>query len=485
MSIMNKKHQFAVLIALATSLAFTPIGQAQERGARGRYRSGNSTSLAEATSLSQAFRAAADKILPSVVKVLTTTKGNAEMLMSLRGFPFPAEAPRQEGLGSGVIIDSSGVILTNNHVVKAADEIVIVLHDGTELYATEFTTDPLTDLAIVRVRPKQPLPAAKFGDSDALRIGDWVLAVGHPLELETSVSAGIISAKGRSLQKVRRAQFLQTDAAINPGNSGGPLVNLRGEIVGINTAIASQTGGYQGIGFAVPANLARDVQRQLRDNGQVRRAYLGVSIQRLTRDLSQQLINRPGVKGVLVNGVKDDTPAAAAGLRPGDVITHFADQPVGSPSALQRAVERVPIGSTQGLRLIRFGKPLTVAVNTLEFDREGLGRALRGEQTKLAAPDHGNSPGFEVDDLADLARVRGVPLDVDAVVVTRVDRNGLAAEEGLRLGMIILQVRDREVQTVAEFNAALRNESLIEGVLLLVRDTRDKTDRFVVLKSRS
>ncbi len=487
-NVMNKKHQFAVLMALAVSWSFTPLGLAQERGASGRYRPGNSTSLAEATSLSEAFRAAADKIVPSVVKVLTTTKGNAEMFMNLRGFPFPVEAPRQQGLGSGVIIDSSGIILTNNHVVKSADEIVIVLHDGTELYATEFTTDPLTDLAIVRVHPKQPLPAAKFGDSDALRIGDWVLAVGHPLELETSVSAGIISAKGRSLAKVRRAQFLQTDAAINPGNSGGPLVNLRGEIVGINTAIASQTGGYQGIGFAVPANLARDVQRQLGDNGRVRRAYLGVSIQRLTRDLSQQLIDRPGVGGVLVNGVNEDTPAEAAGLRRGDVITHFADQPVDSPYALQRAVERVPIGSTQRLRLLRFGKPLAVTVNTLEFGREGLSREVRGEQTKLAAPAYGNSLGFEVDDLADLARLGGVPLDVHAVVVTRVDRNGLAAEERLRPGMIILQVRDREVQTVAEFKAALQNQSLSEGILLLVRDTRNpQSDRFffVVLKSRS
>jgi serine protease Do len=260
---------------------------------------------------------------------------------------------------------------------------------------------------------------------------------------------------------------------------------LRGEIVGINTAIASQTGGYQGIGFAVPANLARDVQRQLEENGQVRRAYLGVSIQALTRDLSQQLVGRPGVGGVLVNGVKEDTPAEAAGLRRGDVITHFADQSVDSPSALQRAVERVPIGSTQHLRLIRFGKPLAVAVNTLEFRQEGLSRDLRGEQTKLAAPAYGNSLGFEVEDLADLARLRGVPLDVDAVVVTRVDRNGLAAEEGLRPGVIILQVRDREVQTVAQFRAAIRNQSLREGVLFLVRDTRDGTDRFVVLKSRS
>ena len=475
-------RRYRPIMALVVLGALAPVGRAQNTFEAAPAR--RSTALAEAKSLSAAFRSASDRILPSVVKVRTLTKGSSEMLMTLRGFGFPAEAPRQEGLGSGVIIDSGGVILTNNHVVKSADEIVVELSDGTELYATEYATDPATDLAIVRVRTKEPLPAAKFGDSDALKIGDWVLAIGHPLELETSVSAGIISAKGRSLGRVPRAQFLQTDAAINPGNSGGPLVNLRGEVIGINTAIASQTGGYQGIGFAVPGNIVRDVQRQLRQEGRVRRSYLGVSIQELTTNLAEQLVERPGTAGVLVNKVQANTPAEAAGIRPGDVITHFAGLPVDSPATLQRVVERVPIGSTQRLRLIRFGKPLSVSASTLEFKPEDL-RELRGEHKRLAAPTrNGSTLGFEVEDLAELARRRGVRTDVDAVVVTSVDANGLGAEEGIRRGMIVMQVRDREIRSVAEFTTALRNQSLGEGIVLLVKDPRTEADRFVVLKSR-
>ena len=289
------------------------------------------SSRSQAESLSQAFKEASNAILPAVVKIKATSS-NKVLINGLFEMPLP----EQEGVGSGVIIDPAGVVMTNNHVVRNADEVIIEMQDGTELYGTEYTTDPLTDLAIVRVKPKEQLPFARFGDSDSLQVGDWVLAVGHPLELETSVSAGIISAKGRSLgDKAKRAQFLQTDAAINPGNSGGPLVNLRGEVVGINTAIASQTGGYQGIGFAVPANLARDVVSDLRAEGTVTRGYLGVGIQKLTKELSKQLLNSSTAQGVVVNGVSSGTPAQQAGIQPGDVITHFADNPVDSPSSLQ------------------------------------------------------------------------------------------------------------------------------------------------------
>lgn len=399
----------------------------------------------------------------------------------------------QEGLGSGVIIDPSGIIMTNNHVVKDATEIIVELQDGTELHASEYTTDPMTDLAIVRVSAKRTLPAARLGDSDALSVGDWVLAVGHPLELETSVSAGIISAKGRSLKRIPRAQFLQTDAAINPGNSGGPLINLRGEVVGINTAIASQTGGYQGIGFAIPVNLAREVVRQLRDTGTVTRAYLGVNLQELTQDLAKQLADRPDMGGVLVNRVKKGTPAAQAGLSAGDVITHFANLPVDSPAALQRAVERVPIGSQQRLRLVRFGKPMETNVSTLRFDRKALGiseaqftREFGSITRRLAIPVKDNSSlGFQIGNLRDEARKAGIIVEGNAVIVTRVSRGGLAAEEGIEPSMIIKQVRDRKVSNVDEFREALRGESLSDGILLLVMEPgeEESSERFVVLRS--
>ena len=194
------------------------------------------------------------------------------------------EHPAIPQVGSGVIIDASGVILTNNHVVQDAEEIVVRLADGQELKAVDVKTDPLSDLAIVRIKPDpgQTLRAARLGDSEALKIGDWVIAIGSPFELEATVSAGIISGKGRGIEKIRRGKLLQTDAAINPGNSGGPLVNLEGEVVGINTAIASSNGGYQGIGFAIPTDRAKWISQELLTRGTVRRAYLGIRIDELT-----------------------------------------------------------------------------------------------------------------------------------------------------------------------------------------------------------
>ncbi len=478
---------FALAMFITSSLAVS-MASAQTP----QLRASGSVPLQQAQSLSQAFKAAANSALPSVVKIKTTTNRDGQVLV--RGF-FPVPAPDQEGLGSGVIIEplfkyndgQTGIILTNNHVVKDADTVIVELQDGTELYATEYLTDPLADLAIIKVRTSVPLPTAKLGDSDALSIGDWVLAVGHPLELETSVSAGIISAKGRLLGKVPRAQFLQTDAAINPGNSGGPLVNLRGEVVGINTAIASQTGGYQGIGFAVPANLVKDIVRQLLEKGSVTRGYLGVTIQELTKDLSEQLATKNAARnGVVVNHVKGGTPAERSGVRPGDVITSFANYPVDSPSSLQRAVERVPVGSKQRLEIIRYGKPMTVAVNSIPFESENFEERFRSVRKVLKTPVSDNSNlGFEVANLSELARRQGIRVDGNAVVITRVGRRSLAANEELTPGMIVKQVRNTPISTVDEFYDSLQNESLADGILMLIEDTDRETggDRFVVLQA--
>ncbi len=454
--------------------------------------------LAKAESLSRAFRAAARQVIPTVVKIRTATRPRAieptdEVPFDnpFKGTPFedffgdefhgfegPRELPGREGLGSGVIIDPSGVILTNNHVVADADEVIIELADGRQFKATDIRTDEQTDLAVVRIEPESPLPAAKLGDSDAMEIGDWVLAVGCPFELDLTVSAGIISGKGRALAAGRRTNFLQTDAAINPGNSGGPLVNLRGEVVGINTAIASRTGGYQGVGFAIPASVAKWVTEQLVQTGKVQRAYLGVVIGKMDGPLAGKLGVEPG-KGVVVSEVMAETPAAAAGLRVGDVIVAFAGQPVATPRELQAVVERSPIGSSQRVEIRRDGKALTLSVK-LEALPEEMEMAVRPQAAPRGSRYRSSDLGLGVTELTDqVARQLGYE-GVSGVLVSDVEPGGLAATAGIREGMLILRVGKQPVKTVAEFRAALQDESLEEGILLLLRTPEG--NRFVVLR---
>ena len=353
--------------------------------------------IRQAKSLSLAFRHAAELTTPSVVTLVAKVKAHIgrtdrdlrDLLNDPRFrrlFPdgiLPEDFPLDGGgsgsesppvpaltsqIGSGVIVDPQGIILTNNHVVEDADEIIVRFADGREVDATEIKADPLSDLAVLRVPTDRPLPAARLGDSSKLEIGDWVIAIGSPFELEATVSAGIISGKGRGIEKIRRGRLLQTDAAINPGNSGGPLVNLEGEVVGINTAIATSSGGYQGIGFAIPINRAKWVSRELLAHGRVRRAYLGIRIDELTPEAARKLELAPR-SGVYVVDVLSGSPADAAGLRTNDVIVEFADQPVRGPRDLQDVVEQKPIGSKQTVKIIRHGKPLSITV-TLQPLRE-------------------------------------------------------------------------------------------------------------------
>jgi len=454
--------------------------------------------LAKAESLSRVFRAAAKQVIPTVVKIRTATRPRAleesekvPFDNPFKGTPFedffgdefrrfeiPRELPGREGLGSGVIIDPSGVVLTNNHVVAGADEVIIELADGRQFKATDIKTDEQTDLAVVRIKPEGPLPAAKLGDSDALEIGDWVLAVGCPFELDLTVSAGIISGKGRALAAGRRTNFLQTDAAINPGNSGGPLVNLRGEVVGINTAIASRTGGYQGVGFAIPVNVAKWVTEQLVATGKVQRAYLGVVIGQMEGPLARKLGVEPG-KGVLVSEVMEDTPAAAAGLEVGDVILSFAGRPVGTPRDLQEIVERSPIGSRHRVEVLRDGKTLTLTVK-LEALPEDVQLAAGLQGAPGGSGYHNKELGLGVTELTgQLAEKLGYQ-GLSGVVVSEVEPGGLAATAGIREGMLILRVGKKTVSSVAEFRDALHGESIKEGVLLLLRTAQG--NRFVVLQ---
>lgn len=271
------------------------------------------------------------------------------------------------GLGSGVIISADGLIITNHHVVANATRVVVQTYDQTELEVVKISSDPKSDLAVLRVNSREPLAAATIGDSDKLDIGDWVLAIGSPFELEATVSAGIISAKNRTIRSIRRGRMLQTDAAINPGNSGGPLIDLSGAVVGINTAIATRGVGYMGIGFAIPINQARWVADELAKHGKVRRAALGLRLADLNKRIAES-VDVPAGLGVLAYAVIANSAAEQAGIQQLDVITEFAGQRVRLASELQEAVERMPIGSTQAIKVVREGKELELQVLLAPFE---------------------------------------------------------------------------------------------------------------------
>jgi len=460
----------------------------------------------QAEQLSRAFRKGAEVAMPTVVTVRSRTKpavasrnrgARSSRENPFRGTPFedffggdlngdgfdfgPRGGGAREGMGSGVIVDKSGIVLTNNHVVEGADEVIVHLPDGREFKAEDIKTDPQTDLAVLHIRGAGSLPAAPLGNSDSLEIGDWVLAIGNPFELEQTVSAGIISGKGRELSQ-NRAKFLQTDAAINPGNSGGPLVNLDGEVVGINTAIATSSGSFAGIGFAIPVNTAKWVMGQLIKRGEVERAYLGVQIGEVSAELAEKVGADRG-QGVIVTQVYPKTPAAEAGIEEGDVITEINGKKVKSPRDLQEIVERAPIDSKLKLTVLHNGRDKTVDVLAKSLPRDFGAVSARSPRVQRG---QNSRDGFEAEDLGievqDITREHLQQLGLDdatGVVITRVDPDGVAAEQGLREGMIISKVGKRTVKNVEDFKEALENESLKDGVLLLVR-TRTG-NKFVVL----
>ena len=488
-------------LCVATGLALSVLGVQGLDAARGQAPAVADDPVHHATALSKAFRDAAERATPSVVVVRSSAKpqkasrdGERPRGQRRRGenpfkgtpfedmfpdgvpegfdFNMPERAPRPSGVGSGVIVDPKGIVITNNHVVEDADEVVVELADGREFKATDIKTDPESDLAVLRLVDAADLPTAKLGDSDKLSIGDWVIAIGNPFELETTVSAGIISGKGREVGGIRRAQFLQTDAAINPGNSGGPLVNLAGEVIGINTAIASSSGGYQGIGFAIPANLVKWVTTQLIDKGKVERAFIGVQMGPLDAKMAARL----GVKsrkGVLVNDVVPGSPAAEAGVQELDVITSFDGQAVTGTRGLQEIVERSTIGKPHTLTVFREGKEetLQIAVKPLPTDV-----ALRGPQKQVPAEREDDETfyderfGIEVSTKS--ASANEAYADVPGVLVARVDPDGIAAEQGLGPGVLIRAVGSTPVSTIDEFKAAIEKESPEKGAILKVRTPR-------------
>jgi serine protease Do len=378
-----------------------------------------------------------------------------------RGEPDMPEH-RGSGQGSGVIVTPDGYILTNNHVVEDARELTVTLPDKREFKGKVVGTDPKTDLAVVKIDSRD-LPYVPWGDSGKLRVGDYVLAVGNPFGLNSTVTLGIVSALGRGRMGITQYEdFIQTDAAINPGNSGGALVDTKGELVGINTAIFSRTGGYQGVGFAVPTSMGKPVYESLVKTGKVTRGWLGVSIQDVTQDLAKSFKLKDS-KGALVSEVKEDSPADQGGLKPGDVIVSYQGSPVADGVSLQRLVTRTPIGAKAAVAVVRDGreKELTVTIGELP------------DATRIAKADGGTGEpalaGVVVQDLdRETARELGLAGKIRGVVVTAVDPDSAAEQAGLQRGDVIREINRQPVRSVKDFEKLASDVKKGERVLMLI-----------------
>jgi serine protease Do len=393
--------------------------------------------------------------------------------------PMPERSPGH-AFGSGFIIDSSGLIVTNDHVVRGADEVSVQLHDGRKFVGRAIKRDARTDLAILRIEAKEPLPFLKLGDSEAMEIGDRVLAVGAPLGMTGTVTSGIVSAKGRDIHMNMYEDFLQTDAAINPGNSGGPLVNLAGEVVGVNSAIRSDTGGFQGIGLAISSNLTKNVLDQLQRNGAVVRGYLGVQTAPLDPEVATRL-NVPGKAGVVIAKVMNGSPAAKAGMHDGDVLVEIAGKVVNDPRGLQRIVAGLTVGKQVEVAVFRDGARKTLSL-TVEAQPQSFGIANDTPQQDATPLD---KLGVRVTDLTPkLAKQHGLDEKAIGVVVNAVEPMSAAAEAGLMKGMVIVKADQQAVSSVADLQRVLEKASLEKGCLLQVRTPQGGTT-YALLKSPS
>ncbi|MCC6984295.1 MAG: Do family serine endopeptidase [Bauldia sp.] len=436
----------------------------------------------------------AAQVMPSVVNISSTTivaatrsPGQApqdqpmgDLLEDFFNDEHPDPTRRVESLGTGFIVDSEGIIVTNFHVIDGADEIVIFLNDGTRLMATLVGRDNKTDLAVLKVEPPAPLPALEFAESEAMRIGDWVMAIGNPFGLGGSVSIGILSARNRDINTGPYDDFLQTDAAINRGNSGGPLLNMNGEVVGVTTAIISPTGASVGVGFAVPAEMARYVIDQLVEFGETRRGLLGVRIQDVTIDLAEGLgMDRP--RGALISGMTEDSPAVAAGIERGDVVVAFNGVPIGEMRDLPRMVASSPIDVPLDITVLRDGAEMTLSVRLARMTEDD-NRAVVNDAPPAAAP---RTLGLMMAEVTDSTRRDfNIAEGVTGVVVTSVAEGSAAAEKGVVPGDIILEVGQNAVAVPADVEtqlAALAAGERRAAILLLVRPD-GQTTRYVALR---
>jgi serine protease Do len=439
------------------------------------------------------FADQAENLSPSVVNISTTTivsdGPGAEMPQFPPGSPFEEffknfgdnnRKRKAQSLGSGFIINPEGIVVTNHHVIENAEEIRVILADETSFTAKVLGQDKKTDIAVLKIEPGDTkLTAVAFGDSDNLRVGDWVLAIGNPFGLGGTVTAGIVSARGRDIGNGPYDDFIQTDASINRGNSGGPLFNTDGEVIGINTAIYSQSGGSVGIGFAISSNLAKRVASQLAEFGQTRRGWLGVFIQEVTPDIAESL-GLDAAAGALVSSVNENSPAAKGGVQPGDVILKFDGRTIDKMRDLPRIVAETDIGKKVSVDLFRQGKPKTLNITLGELEKaELVGLAGGGTPTDLSKESFG-SLGFSVQTLSpELAGELGLDKEKIGVVVTEVVPGSPAAEKNLQVGDILRRFGQRPVKGVAELTKDIKNaeDGGRSGILILIE--RDGRERFV------
>ena len=435
-----------------------------------------STSLLE--QISEAIAELADRSMPAAVSIKCTLcagQGNGANPLDMFGddlfkryfgpqFPQQQQPQQQQTAGgSGFIVSSDGYVVTNNHVIKDATQVTVVLNDGREFEAVVKGSDSRTDLAVLKIEADN-LPYLTFGDSDALRAGDMVFAVGNPFGLEGTITQGIVSAKGRQdLGIATYEDFIQTDAAINPGNSGGPLLNARGEVIGVNTAIYSRSGGYMGIGLAIPSKMVQPVIDQIMDKGTVKRAYLGIVLQPIDKELCDALgLDKP--EGILISDIVKESPAAKAGLQQGDIITQYNGKPVKNVNKFRNDIAMMNPGTTIQLKILRNNKPQVIAV---ELGSQNDGEVITAEVTQKL--------GIELETLTpEMATKLGYASDVSGVVISKVKPGSAAAMAGLRPSFLITGVaidwnNQKPVKNLGEFDAALQQLGDKKYVILIVR----------------
>lgn len=449
--------------------------------------------LALARPAPESFSGLAKRLLPTVVNISTSQTLKAPPQTAMPKLPpgSPLEdlfknfmgprggQPRHvTSLGSGFIIDPSGFIVTNNHVIPS-DSITVTLADGITMPARVVGRDPKTDLALLKVNPRKPLPAAKFGNSDTAEVGDWVIAIGDPFGIGSTVTAGIVSARNRNINSGDYDDFIQTDAPINRGNSGGPLFDMDGNVIGINSAIFSPSGGSVGIGFSIPSNLARQIVGQLRQFGSARRGWIGVRIQQVTPEIAEGL-GMSNTRGALVTNVTAGGPAARAGLRNGDLITGFDGKPVGDDRALPRIVADTPIGKTVSLDMLRRGQKQSLKITVQRLAEED-GKAVK--PAKPAPPPAKSQSrlarlGLTLGTLDAPARAKfKVSANVQGVLVTAVRDGSAAGEKNLRVGDVIVEISSQPVKNADDITRKIEADAKAgkKVVLLLISRGGDLT----------
>ncbi|WP_374427997.1 Do family serine endopeptidase [Tabrizicola sp.] len=474
-SIRNALRSSTVLaLVLGFGLSVAPVHDAQAFGAP------------------ESFAELAEKISPSVVNITTSAMIAApadgspmvpegspfEDFFDDFGGPGPGGPQRSEALGSGFVISEDGYIVTNNHVIEGADEITIEFFSGKKLTAKLVGTDPKTDIALLKVESDEPLPFVSFGNSDLMRVGDWVMAMGNPLGQGFSVSAGIVSARGRELSGTYD-DFIQTDAAINRGNSGGPLFNMDGQVIGVNTAILSPNGGSIGIGFSMSSNVVTKVVDQLKQFGETRRGWLGVRIQDISPEIAESM-GLADTKGALVSDVPEG-PAKAAGIRAGDIIQRFAGEEVGDAGDLTRRVADAPIGEAVPVIVLRDGKTETLAV-TLGRREEAEAATMPASAPAAEEPKELETLGLTLAPLDDDLRSRlGLDAGAEGLVITAVDQASEAFTKGLVEGDIITEAGQQKVARLQDLEDRIQEarDGGRKSILLLVR--RGGDPRFVAL----